>query len=248
MSTLSLPGYTVDPTLQTPTYSAEPQLHETTLSRGRPSSGAFVILSPPPPPFATAEFVKESKRGSLRLRLSGQASDNIVVPVFSTRGPVEGTLELLKPPGHDLAYVAIRVSFLSLSAFLRIELTNLIFSFISILFSSNNPFKKKKFIEKKIEIGMEPGRGLAQGEGACGSRDDDDDGLRRDAHALEQGRRRVAMSVQSPVQHRPTDDVQRRAWLVGVWSPSPCRVVGCTNPAALIDWVFARIHTHVRAS
>lgn len=208
MSTLSLPAYTVDPTLQTPAYSAEPQLHESTLSRGRPSSGAFVITSPPPP-FASAEFVKESKRGSLRLRLSGQASDNVAVPVFSTRGPVEGTLELFKPPGRDLAYVAIRVSILSLFQLLRIELTNLIFS---IFVSLSDPPPPKK----KIEIGTEPGRGLAQGEGACGSRDDDDDGLRRDAHALEQGRRRVAVSEQSPVQDRPADGVQRRAWLVGV--------------------------------
>lgn len=61
-----------------------------------------------------------------------------------------------------------------------------------------------------------PGRGIAQGEGACRSRDDDDDGVRRDARALEQGRRRVAVSVQSPVQRRPADGVQRRAWLMGV--------------------------------
>ena len=116
MSTLSLPGYTVDATLQTPAYSAEPQLHETTLSRGRPSSGAFALAAvTSPPPLASAEFVKESKRGSLRLRLSGQASDNVAIPVFCTRGPVEGTLELLKP--QDLAYVAVRVSNFSFSAF-----------------------------------------------------------------------------------------------------------------------------------
>jgi hypothetical protein len=115
MSTLSLPGYTVDATLQTPAYSAEPQLHETTLSRGRPSSGAFAVVTSPHRPSGSAEFVKESKRSGLRLRLSGQASDNVAVPVFSTRGPVEGTLELLKPPGQDLVYVAIRVSIIFFS-------------------------------------------------------------------------------------------------------------------------------------
>lgn len=130
MSTLSLPAYTVDATLQTPAYSAEPQLHETTLSRGRPSSGAFALAAvTSPPPLASAEFVKESKRGSLRLRLSGQASDNLAVPVFCTRGPVEGTLELLKP--QDLAYVAVRVSIL-LFQLLHTDLTNLIFLLSSI--------------------------------------------------------------------------------------------------------------------
>jgi hypothetical protein len=125
MSTFSLPGYTVDAALQTPAYSAEPQLHETTLSRGRPSSGTFALVAvTPPPSIASAEFVKESKRGSLRLRLSGQASDNVAVPVYSTRGPVEGTLELLKT--QDLAYVAVRVSIFPFQL-LRTDLTNLIF-------------------------------------------------------------------------------------------------------------------------
>ena len=146
MSTLSLPGYTVDATLQTPAYSAQPQLHETTLSRGRPSSGAFAVTSPPPP-FASAEFVKESKRSSLRLRLSGQASDNVAVPVFSTRGPVEGTLELLKPPGQDLAYVAIRVSYCFFSAFCASTSTNLMV--LSLPFHSDLPPQKKTFTKKK---------------------------------------------------------------------------------------------------
>jgi hypothetical protein len=133
-STLSLPGYTVDPKLQTPAYTAEPQLHETTLSRGRggggrrasPSSSSSSPPPPlPPPPFASsAEFVKESKRAGLRLRLSGQPSHDVVVPVFSTRGPVQGTLELLKPPSQDLVYVAVRVSvvffFFSFFRFVRI--------------------------------------------------------------------------------------------------------------------------------
>ena len=117
MSTVSLPSYTVA-ALETPSYSAEPHLHETSLSHGRrPSGAAFAHMHPHA--FAetvpllsdstSAEFVKDSKRGGLRLRLqvSGQAEGNEAVPVFGARGPVEGTLELLKP--QDLAYVAVRV-------------------------------------------------------------------------------------------------------------------------------------------
>jgi hypothetical protein len=109
-STLSLPSYVAD-SLPTPSYSAQPLLHETTLSQGRPAGAfahAFAAAVPPPSPSsASAEFVKDSKRGGLRLRLSRQTSDNVVVPVFCARGPVEGTLELLKP--QDLAFAAIRV-------------------------------------------------------------------------------------------------------------------------------------------
>jgi hypothetical protein len=109
-STLSLPSYVAD-SLPTPSYSAEPLLHETRLSPGRPHGAfahAFAAAVPPPSPSSTsAEFVKDSKRGGLRLRLYRQTSDNVVVPVFGARGPVEGTLELLKP--QDLAFAAIRV-------------------------------------------------------------------------------------------------------------------------------------------
>ena len=112
-STLSLPSYVADP-LPTPSYSAEPRLHETTLSQGRPRGAfahAFAAAVPPPSPSsASAEFVKDSKRGGLRLRLSRQTSDNVVVPVFGARGPVQGTLELLKP--QDLAFSSIRVRIL----------------------------------------------------------------------------------------------------------------------------------------
>ena len=152
MSTFSLPGYTVDAALQTPAYSAEPQLHETTLSRGRPSSGAFALVAvTPPPSIASAEFVKESKRGSLRLRLSGQASDNVAVPVYSTRGPVEGTLELLKT--QDLAYVAVRVSNFSLSAFAhRLNEFDLFLPFLCLFYIKppHIPHTPKKKLPKKI--------------------------------------------------------------------------------------------------
>jgi len=117
MSTVSLPSYTVA-ALQTPSYNAEPHLHETSLAHGRRPSGAafaqthphaFAETAPLLPASASAEFVKESRRGSLRLRLqvSAETDETVAVPVFGARGPVEGTVELLKP--LDLAYVAVRV-------------------------------------------------------------------------------------------------------------------------------------------
>ena len=106
-------SYVAD-SLPTPSYSAEPLFHETTLSQGRPRGAfahAFAAAVPPPSPSsASAEFVKDSKRGGLRLHLSRQTSENVVVPVFGARGPIEGTLELLKP--QDLAFSAIRVRIL----------------------------------------------------------------------------------------------------------------------------------------
>ncbi|KAI0277146.1 hypothetical protein BGY98DRAFT_1090037 [Russula aff. rugulosa BPL654] len=65
-----------------------------------------IIAAPTPRPPPGGEFVKESKGGNLRLRLYRQ-SDNVTVPVFGIRGPVEGTLELSKPKG--LVFVAVRV-------------------------------------------------------------------------------------------------------------------------------------------
>jgi hypothetical protein len=113
MSTASLPTYAVA-ALQTPSYNAEPHLHETSLAHGRRPSGAAFAQTHPhafaeTAPLLPAEFVKESKRGGLRLRLqvSAQADENVAVPVFGARGPVEGTVELVKP--QDLASVAVRV-------------------------------------------------------------------------------------------------------------------------------------------
>jgi hypothetical protein len=97
MSTASLPSYTREP-CQTPLYSAQ-LLPETRITQGQ--GQPFT-----PHPSNSAEFVKDSKKGSLRLRLFGQEG-NVAVPVFGIRGPVEGTLEVLKPEG--LAFVAIRV-------------------------------------------------------------------------------------------------------------------------------------------
>jgi hypothetical protein len=125
MSTVSLPSYAGATAHETPSYSAEPHHNETSLAHGRrPPAGAFARITHPHafadtepllpfPTTSSAEFVKESKRGGLRLRLkvSGQAGENVALPVFGARGPVEGTLEVLKP--QDLAYVAVRVSVFS---------------------------------------------------------------------------------------------------------------------------------------
>src|SRR5712671_878432 len=102
----SLPSYSfaTDP-IQTPSYSAQPHLHETRLAEGHLPSPYSVTPSMAPRRPA-AEFVKDSRRGGLRLRLSGQAS-NVTVPVFGIREPVEGAVELLKPEG--LVFVAVRV-------------------------------------------------------------------------------------------------------------------------------------------
>jgi hypothetical protein len=98
MSALSLPSYTREP-LQSPVYSASPLLYETRIAQGQ--GQPFTMGNP-----NSAEFVKDSKKGSLRLRLSRQEG-NVPVPVFGICGPVEGTVEILKPDG--LVFVAIRV-------------------------------------------------------------------------------------------------------------------------------------------
>ncbi|KAH9959786.1 hypothetical protein BC827DRAFT_1134211 [Russula dissimulans] len=106
----SLPAYTFpSASLHTPSYTSQPRLHETRLAEGYPLSPfSFTssIITPTAPPRPPAEFVKDSRRGGLRLRLSRQA-DNTTVPVLGIRGPVEGAVELLKPDG--LAFVAVRV-------------------------------------------------------------------------------------------------------------------------------------------
>jgi hypothetical protein len=127
MSTLSLPHYSVD-TFQAPLYSADPLLCETGLYRVR-SPPSTIIAAPTPRPPPGGEFVKESKGGNLRLRLYRQ-SDNVTVPVFGIRGPVEGTLELSKPKG--LVFVAVRVR-LSLSLIFALNPWNLNLKFLYIV-------------------------------------------------------------------------------------------------------------------
>jgi hypothetical protein len=92
-------------------YAAEPLLNEMRFSQAPPSPFPEITLARP-----GAEFVKDSRRGSVRLRLSGQAHDNVAVPVFGIRGPVKGTVELLKPEGLSFVVVRVRAFLLSLFA------------------------------------------------------------------------------------------------------------------------------------
>lgn len=108
MSALSLARYSVE-SFQAPLHSSDPLLCETGFHRARSPASTVLAATPARPP--GGEFVKESKGGNLRMRLSKQSND-ATVPVFGIRGPVEGTLELAKPKG--LVFVAIRVRIISL--------------------------------------------------------------------------------------------------------------------------------------
>ncbi|KAK0187805.1 hypothetical protein F5146DRAFT_1104673 [Armillaria mellea] len=87
MSAASLPSYVAPHFSRSPTYTAEPQLHEQRLAvangvRPRPSG----------------HFVKESKSGGARLRLTSQ-ENHVTLPVYGSNGSVEGTVEVSKPEG-----------------------------------------------------------------------------------------------------------------------------------------------------
>ncbi|EDR13768.1 uncharacterized protein LACBIDRAFT_292561 [Laccaria bicolor S238N-H82] len=95
MSTNSLPSYLSPSLNRVPSYSAEPHDYERRLAladrlRPRPSGS----------------FVKESKNGDARLRLSAQ-EDNISLPIYGSRGVVEGTVELSKTDGIQSVEVKI---------------------------------------------------------------------------------------------------------------------------------------------
>ncbi|KAF7355546.1 hypothetical protein MSAN_01471700 [Mycena sanguinolenta] len=83
MSTAALPA--LQPTFsRTPSYSAEPGLYEQRLALNARSL-----------PHPTGNFIKSSKNGNAKLRLTAQES-NIDLPVYGTGGVVEGTIELTK--------------------------------------------------------------------------------------------------------------------------------------------------------
>jgi len=87
MSTAALPSYPVplQPSFsRTPSYSAEPGLYEQRLALNARSL-----------PQATGNFIKSSKSGNAKLRLTAQ-ENNIDLPVYGTGGVVEGTVELSK--------------------------------------------------------------------------------------------------------------------------------------------------------
>ncbi|KAJ7094520.1 hypothetical protein B0H15DRAFT_829880 [Mycena belliarum] len=89
MSTASLPSYVAPDPLQpsfsrTPSYSAEPGLFEQRLALN-----ARLL------PRHTGDFVKTSKGGGVKLRLTAQ-ENKIDLPVYGSGGMVEGTVELTK--------------------------------------------------------------------------------------------------------------------------------------------------------
>ncbi|KAJ6588787.1 hypothetical protein B0H19DRAFT_1101148 [Mycena capillaripes] len=82
---------------RTPSYSAEPRLHEQRLA-----------LNPNPRfnPQPTGNFLKSSKDGEIKLRLTAQ-EDNLDLPVYGSGGVVEGSVEL--DHLHNISSVEIKV-------------------------------------------------------------------------------------------------------------------------------------------
>ncbi|KAJ7498660.1 hypothetical protein FB451DRAFT_1016434 [Mycena latifolia] len=98
MSTASLPSYIapLQPSFsRTPSYSAEPGLFEQRLALN-------ARLLPQP----TGNFVKSSKGGNAKLRLTAQ-EDKIDLPVYGSGGAVEGTVELAKT--DNISTVEVKV-------------------------------------------------------------------------------------------------------------------------------------------
>ncbi|THH26819.1 hypothetical protein EUX98_g7367 [Antrodiella citrinella] len=86
MSVSSLPGYVRHTSLsRIPSYSAEPQAYEQRL--------AWTSRNPSARP--TAEFVKQSKNGSISLRLKDQER-NAALPVYGCGAIVSGAVDLTK--------------------------------------------------------------------------------------------------------------------------------------------------------
>lgn len=87
MPSTSPPSY-IDPSVhRAPAYSYEPAAHEQRLAlavRGRTRPAGH--------------FLKQSKGGSISLRLSGQ-EDNVALPVFVSSSTVDGTVEIVRGEG-----------------------------------------------------------------------------------------------------------------------------------------------------
>lgn len=104
MSTASLPSYPVplspsESFSRTPSYSAEPGLYEQRL-------GLNTRLLP----HYTGTFVKSSKSGDAKLRLTAQ-QDGVDLPVYGLGSVVEGTVELTKT--DNISTVEVKVTPLS---------------------------------------------------------------------------------------------------------------------------------------
>ncbi|KAG5645981.1 hypothetical protein DXG03_004582 [Asterophora parasitica] len=96
MSTTSLPSYIAPSLNRAPSYSAEPQEAEQRL--------ALVDRLRPRP---TGNFVKQSKNGDARLRLTAQEAD-ATLPTYGSQGSVEGVVELSKL--DNIVNVEVKVS------------------------------------------------------------------------------------------------------------------------------------------
>ncbi|KAF9464105.1 hypothetical protein BDZ94DRAFT_1162704 [Collybia nuda] len=95
MSTASLPSYVAPSFSHIPVYSAEPHQHE-----------QRIALADRLRPRPSGNFVKESRSGGARLRLTAQ-EDNVALPTYGSQGSVEGTVELSKIDGVTSVEVKI---------------------------------------------------------------------------------------------------------------------------------------------
>jgi hypothetical protein len=113
MSAVSLPSYVdhTNPLNRTPSYSLEPHDYE-----------RRIALADRLHPRPSGNFVKESKGGNVRLRLTAQ-EDNVELPVYGLRDHVSGTVELSKTEGITSVEVKVlRIAF-SQIPFLNIPLS-----------------------------------------------------------------------------------------------------------------------------
>lgn len=95
MSTASLPSYAEPILNRTPSYSLEPHFHEQRI--------ALVERLRPRP---SGDFIKESKGGGVRLRLTAQ-EDDVELPVYGATDHVAGAVEFTKPEGVTSVEVKI---------------------------------------------------------------------------------------------------------------------------------------------
>ncbi|KAJ7682525.1 hypothetical protein DFH06DRAFT_1161406 [Mycena polygramma] len=97
MATASPPTYRIQSSFsRTPSYSAEPGDYEQRIALNARSLG----------PQATGQFIKSSKNGHAKLRLTAQ-QDNLDLPVYGQGGVVEGTVELTKTDNISTVEVTV---------------------------------------------------------------------------------------------------------------------------------------------
>jgi hypothetical protein len=87
MSTASLPSYAEPILNRTPSYSAEPHFYE-----------QRIALADRLRPRPSGDFIKESKGGGIRLRLTAQ-EDNVELPVYGATDHVAGGRRVHKARG-----------------------------------------------------------------------------------------------------------------------------------------------------